>query len=159
MIDGERCTLLAVGDIDSADGVVMAGALVDLLSSWSPDLVVIEAVHSMPGQGVRSMFTFGRALGTVEGIVAALGVAAVSIPPHVWKRLMGVSKDKASGRAAAARLWPQHRDLFARVKDTGRAEAALIAVAWQRKVTTNHDSVQQSATWRNDHDAREGLGR
>lgn len=159
MIDGERLTLLAVGDIEAADGQVMAGKLADLLGEWSPDLVVIEAVHSMPGQGVRSMFTFGRALGTVEGIVAALGISAVSLPPHVWKRIMAVSKDKASARAQAAKLWPQHRDLFVRVKDSGRAEAALIAVAWQRKVATTRSDVQQSTTWRNEHDAEEGPGR
>ena len=158
MIDGERHTLLAVGDIHSADGVVMAGELSDLLADWSPDLVVVEAVHSMPGAGVRSMFTFGRALGTVEGIVAALGIPEVLIPPHQWKQIMHITKDKASARAQAAKLWPQHRDLFARVKDTGRAEAALIALAWQRKVTTTRSGVQQSATWRNGHDAEEEHG-
>jgi hypothetical protein len=31
-----------------------------------PTAAVIEAVHAMPGQGVTSMFAFGRALGAVE---------------------------------------------------------------------------------------------
>jgi hypothetical protein len=37
------------------------------------------------------------------------------------------SKDAA--RSEAIRRWPNHAGLFARVKDDGRAEAALIAVA------------------------------
>lgn len=127
---GDDCALLGVRDIESADGAILAGHLVDVIVDWAPTHAVIEGVHSMPGQGVSTTFKFGRAFGTVEGITAALGIPTELISPAHWKRLAGVTKDKASSRARAARLWPASRDLFARVKDDGRAEAALIAVAW-----------------------------
>jgi len=34
-----------------------------MLKAWRPELVLIENVHSMPGQGVASMFSFGRNFG------------------------------------------------------------------------------------------------
>jgi hypothetical protein len=46
---------------------------------------------------------------------------------------MGLHSDKGESRALAMRLWPDHGDRFARVKDDGRAEAALIAWWWLSK--------------------------
>ena len=52
----------------------------------SPDIVTlyIEFVHSFPGQGVVSTFTFGQNYGQWQGIVAALGVESVSVSPQAW---------------------------------------------------------------------------
>jgi crossover junction endodeoxyribonuclease RuvC len=44
------------------------------------------------------------------------------------------SKDAA--RAEAIRRWPGQAQLFARVKDDGRAEAALIAIAGLARAST-----------------------
>jgi len=133
LVSEDGRSLLGVYDMESVDGRLIAGELVDVIDDWRPDVAVIEGVHSMPGQGVSTTFKFGRAFGTVEGIVAALGIPSELIAPHTWKQKVGVSKEKASSRALAARLWPAQRDLFRRVKDDGRAEAALIAVAWIAK--------------------------
>jgi len=133
MVDADTEDLLAVYDVVSADSRLIAGDLFNTLVEWDPELVVIEAVHSMPGQGVRSMFTFGRALGTVEGCVESLGVRCDSIPPHTWKQKVGVTKDKRSALALASRMWPRQRELFALLKHAGRAEAALLAVAYLRR--------------------------
>jgi crossover junction endodeoxyribonuclease RuvC len=55
------------------------------------------------------------------------------LTPPVWKRAIGIppGKDgaKDAARSEAIRRWPGQAGLFARVKDDGRAEAALIAVA------------------------------
>jgi hypothetical protein len=68
--------------------------------------------------------------GIVEGVLAACGVPAVHIAPAAWKRAVGLSlASKDAARSEALRRWPGHAALFARVKDDGRAEAALIAVA------------------------------
>jgi len=92
------------------------------------DKVVIENVHSMPGNSGRSMFAFGRALGDVEACAIALGHVVEFVSPAVWKRDMGLTgKNKGASRQLATDLWPTCSDLFARVKDDGRAEAALIA--------------------------------
>lgn len=89
---------------------------------------VIEDVSAMPGQGVTSMFTFGRSKGVLEGVCAAKGLRTTYVRPSQWKRDLRISKEKASARRLATELWPARAGLFARVKDDGRAEAALIAL-------------------------------
>ena len=78
-------------------------------------------------------FAFGRVRGVIEGACGALGVSVAFITPPCWKRAVGIppgregAKDAARGKAI--RRWPDQAALFARVKDDGRAEAALIAIA------------------------------
>jgi crossover junction endodeoxyribonuclease RuvC len=93
--------------------------------------VVIERVHAMPGQGVTSSFNFGDGYGCLRGVVAALGYPVVYVQPSVWKKAMGATADKGGSRRLATERWPHHADLFRRVKDDGRAEAALIAARWE----------------------------
>jgi crossover junction endodeoxyribonuclease RuvC len=93
----------------------------------------IEYVGARPGEGAVGAFAFGRSRGVVEGVLAAAGIPAVHIAPASWKRAIGIKpgKDgaKDAARSEAIRRWPGQAGLFARVKDDGRAEAALIAVA------------------------------
>ena len=49
------------------------------------------------------------------------------VPANRWKKAMGVTADKRSSRDVAARRWPTEAHRFARVRDDGRAEAALLA--------------------------------
>lgn len=137
LLDVEREALLRVVDIVASEGQILAGAVADALADWMVDRVVIEKVHSMPRQGVRSMFTFGRALGTVEGICAALELPVDYLAPRVWKSKLGLGKDKSASRALASRIWAPQRELFARVKDDGRAEAALIGLAYCRSLRSS----------------------
>jgi len=96
------------------------------LAGRRPILAVIEDVGAMPGQGVTSMFNFGYSAGILVGVCAGLGIPTVLYRPAVWKRAAGVPADKGAARQMAQRLWPGCRD-FDRVKDDGRAEAALLA--------------------------------
>lgn len=128
----EDGALLDVFDFTAADGRLIAGPIADWMKDRQVQRVVIEGVHSMPGQGVSTTFKFGRAFGTVEGIAMALDLPLTQIAPHHWKKIVGVTSDKASARALAGRLWPARRAWFERVKDDGRAEAALIALAYRK---------------------------
>jgi crossover junction endodeoxyribonuclease RuvC len=75
-------------------------------------------------------FAFGRARGVIEGVLAACGLPCKFITPACWKRAVGLTlASKDAARSEAIRRWPGHAALFARVKDDGRAEAALIAIA------------------------------
>lgn len=94
-----------------------------------PLMAVIERTGAMPGQGVSSMYAFGRGVGMVEGVLAALGVATVAITPQVWRKVAKVRGGKDASRMRACELFPRDAALFARVRDDGRAEAALIAWA------------------------------
>jgi crossover junction endodeoxyribonuclease RuvC len=89
----------------------------------------------MPRQGVASSFNFGKSYGIVLGVLGALDVPVTHPTPAAWKKAMGVTADKASSRRRATDLWPAMSGTFARVKDDGRAESALIARwAWQSMV-------------------------
>lgn len=101
--------------------------LAKIVAATIPDIAVLEKVGAMPGQGVSSMFQFGRTVGMIEGVLAAANVPVVYVSPREWKAHMKVSGIKDESRRAATQLYPKYADLFARVKDDGRAEAALIA--------------------------------
>lgn len=88
----------------------------------------IEQVGAMRGQGVSSMFRFGQSYGATQMAVAAHGIPMRLITPAKWKGYFGLSRDKGVSRGLATQRFPQHADLFKRVKDDGRAEAALIAL-------------------------------
>lgn len=119
-------------DIPAVDKRISAPLIADILRPLQAvtELCVIEDVHSMPGQGVTSMFTFGRGLGIVEGVALGAGIPVRWVSPAKWKRALGLSPDKGASRRRATELWPAQSAMFARVKDDGRAEAALIAYYW-----------------------------
>lgn len=106
---------------------VNATLLADIIRSAAPDHIILEQVNAMPGQGVASMFNFGRAFGTVEGVVGGLQIPLTMVTPQTWKRDLKLSSDKGESRRRASLLYPQYAEQFARVKDDGRAEAVLLA--------------------------------
>lgn len=90
-------------------------------------VAVVEQVSARPGQGVSSMFAFGQAYGLVLGVLAGLWIPTKTVTPSAWKKALKLNTGKDAARAKAAQLWPQMASDFKRVKDDGRAEAALIA--------------------------------
>jgi crossover junction endodeoxyribonuclease RuvC len=94
--------------------------------------VYVERVSAMAGQGVTSVFSFGRSFGMIEGILAALKMPVTFVAPATWTRAIGRSPGKDASRARAMELFPNYEYFFKRVKDDGRADAALIA-HWGRK--------------------------
>lgn len=98
-----------------------------IVGRWADNgRAVIELVGAMPGQGVTSMFTFGFATGAVHGVVGALRMPLQTVPSTVWKRHFHLGREKEESRQAATRRWSSGP--FSRVKDGGKAEAALIAL-------------------------------
>lgn len=103
--------------------------LLDDMASGQGTRIVVEQVGSMPGQGVSSVFAFGKAYGILLGVAASTFCPIEFVTPQVWKRAMGVTASKDGSRAKASMLFPAYSGSWARVKDDGRAEAVLIA-AW-----------------------------
>lgn len=73
---------------------------------------VIEQVGARPGQGVSSMFKFGRVYGNMEGLLTALEVPYTLITPQRWMKVMhaGVPPglDSAErGAIAVRRIFPK----------------------------------------------------
>ena len=107
--------------------------LAEIISRAHASHAFIEFVGARPGEGATGAFAFGRSRGVVEGVCGALSVPATHIAPAAWKRAVGIPPGpdgaKDAARAEAIRRWPAKATPFARAKDDGRAEAALIAVA------------------------------
>jgi crossover junction endodeoxyribonuclease RuvC len=93
----------------------------------------VEYVGARPGEGAVGAFAFGRSRGVIEGVLGVLSIPVTMLTPPQWKRIVGIppGRDgaKDAARSEAIRRWPAHAGLFARVRDDGRAEAALIALA------------------------------
>jgi crossover junction endodeoxyribonuclease RuvC len=88
----------------------------------------LEFIASRPGQSAPAMFRLGQGYGALEMAIAANRIPVTYVTPTKWKKYFGLSSDKGASRGLATQRFPQHADLFARVKDDGRAEAALIAL-------------------------------
>lgn len=66
---------------------------------------------------------------TIAPSKASHELRVIWVAPTVWKRHFDLLKqDKASSRAKAAAVFPAYEQLFARAKDDGLAEAALMAM-------------------------------
>lgn len=89
---------------------------------------VVERVGAMPGQGVTSMFAFGRSVGQIEGALAALNIPVTYVTPQTWQRALSVPKGKDGSRLRASQVMPAYAGEWRLVKHDGRAEAALIAM-------------------------------
>jgi crossover junction endodeoxyribonuclease RuvC len=111
-------------------------------------LAAVESVGARPGQGVCSMYTFGRACGVVDGVLAALGIPRESVAPQRWqKEVIGLpakgGDPKARRKAAKDRSLAYARRRFpsvslvpegCRVESDGLADALGIAEFARRLV-------------------------
>ena len=90
----------------------------------------------MPGQGVSSVFAFGKGFGIVLGVLAANFVPLELVAPAAWKRAIGIpsGSGKDASRARASALLPHLAGHWSRSKDDGLAEAVLIALWGARKI-------------------------
>ena len=108
---------------------VSATELADLLYLYSGKdcHVYCERVSAMAGQGVTSVFSFGRSFGMIEGILAALHMPVTYVAPATWVKAVHRGAGKDASRQRAMELFPNNQADFKRVKDDGRSDSALIA--------------------------------
>lgn len=119
-----------ITDMPVADGwVSLAGLPMHVRQQLATvDLVVVEAVHSMPRQGVASTFKFGHAFGVAVSIADISAGRVELVRPQRWLKhfdLIGGTKD--DHRGLAQHRWPSAADKLKRKKDDGRADALLLA--------------------------------
>ena len=93
----------------------------------SPTHVICEEPHSMPHDGVVQAFTLGHCCGAIQAFITGLGCPVTYIRPNAWKLAMRLTGDKDLSRKRASQLFPQGAWQWERVRDDGRAEAALLA--------------------------------
>ena len=136
----------AWGAIDHNGGYVSTGDMIhgkvlDTEAIWDEMMAVrngqdcevcLELVHSYSGQGVASTFTFGAAFGGAMALAQRFRAPWHMVHSSVWKKAMGLSKDKGDSLELARELWPSAP--LKRKKDNGRAEALLLAEYWRRQL-------------------------
>lgn len=77
--------------------------------------------------GATNVAKIAEAYGTLKGALQWLDIPTREVTPAEWKKRLGLSSSKSASREKASMLFPAAAHLFRRVKDDGRAEAALIA--------------------------------
>lgn len=106
-------------------------------------MAALEEVNAMPAQdkygkrsmGATSAMNFGRMAGALEGVLSLCASELVMVRPQVWKKYHGlIGTEKDAARLKAIELFPELADKLSRKKDSGRADALLIA-AWLRATT------------------------
>jgi crossover junction endodeoxyribonuclease RuvC len=97
--------------------------LKDIVLGNGPVFAFVEAVHSMPKQGVSSSFKFGVSYGTIRGALAALEVPREFVTPQKWQKAMGclTRGDKNVSKRRAQELFPSVKIIHA------TADALLLA--------------------------------
>lgn len=95
---------------------------------------VVEFVSARPGQGVTSMFNFGKAAGVAVGALEVLEIPWVDVTPQSWqkwvKEYLGMSHREvfSSCEVALQCAPPASHGLFDRQKDHNTADAFLLAL-------------------------------
>ena len=109
--------------------------LMSTLIDYAPvvKFAYLEKVHSMPGQGVVSTFSFGENFGWWQGVLGSLGIPYATIRPQDWMKKYSLQKSSASdkpGLEVARKLFPEAP--LRLKKHHNRADALLIARAcWE----------------------------
>lgn len=114
-------------DMPDLDGVALGAQIRDLLVERQPDRAIVESITPRPGQGVQAIRTSASRWGVLLGVLGSWDVPTTIVSPAAWKRAARLGTDKSAARQRACELWPSWSTSFERVRDDGRAEAALIA--------------------------------
>ena len=148
-LGGALACLADVGDVDVVDMPTLKIArgrsarreldlstLSRLLDARAPTIrhAFVELASARPGQGVASMFSFGRTYGATLGILAANFIPVTIVTPARWKRALGVPAAKDGARLRAGQLLPRAAHLWPAAVHAGRAEAAMIALYGAREL-------------------------
>jgi crossover junction endodeoxyribonuclease RuvC len=106
--------------LDEGGGIVVCEPMpaterdiADMVGEFAPriHMAVIEAVHSMPGQGVSSSFKFGMSYGGLRMVLVSLRVPFEAVAPQAWQRSLHCLSqgDKNKTKARAQELFPGQR--------------------------------------------------
>lgn len=94
--------------------------------------VIVEQTASGFGKGTIAAFSMGYSRGVVEGVIEARGMPLSLVRPSIWKKAMGLTKDKVESRHKMLELFPG-ADIKL-VKHHDRAEAIALALyLWHEK--------------------------
>ena len=94
----------------------------------------LEAVHSMPRDGVRSAFSFGRSYGNLEAFLVAAEIPFERVTPSVWQKEFGLIKRKGETHTEKKnRHKSLAQEMFPSVKVTHAVADALLIAEYGRR--------------------------
>ena len=79
------------------------------LNHWDEFVTYIEVVGAMPGQGVTSMFTFGKGYGLVLGVLLSYNSRIEYVRPKQWqKKVLSITDldNKSNSVQTCLGRWP-----------------------------------------------------
>jgi crossover junction endodeoxyribonuclease RuvC len=112
----------------SIDDVVDGAAALRFFTERDVEFVVIEKTNGNPKFGCTGNFSFGISTGAVRAVGQIICCTPRIVKPQEWKKAWSLLRQgKDASRLLAMAIFPKAQQQFQRVKDDGRAEAALIA--------------------------------
>ena len=99
-------------------------------------VAVIEKVSAMPGQGVTSMFTFGKGYGSLRMALIGNGIPFEEVTPQKWQKALGLGGRAASGSKTAFKnhLKGKAQQYFPKLKVTLATSDALLLAVYCKKL-------------------------
>jgi len=92
-------------------------------------------------QSARSMFTFGQSYGFIRGILTAIQIPFITIPPATWMKEYGMKRKKDEGKSAwKNRLRGLAEQLYPDIKITLAVADAVLLAEFARR---NHRAAQE----------------
>lgn len=114
--------------------------IADLIASLKDaEFCVIEAVHSMPKQGVASSFKFGQNYGFLRACLVCFQIPFEEVSPQKWQKTMNclTKGDKNISKRRAQQLFPG-------IKITHATADALLLAEYCR---ITHPVTQEKDPW------------
>ena len=117
-------------------------ALLEAVAPASELFVGVESPFPNNQASSVSQMRQGIGFGQILGVLGAMHIRHERLRPLDWKKTMSMpmggglkpAEKKEASRQRARALWPHKASEFERVKDDGRAEAALIGEATRRRL-------------------------
>lgn len=129
--DGKQLIIIDVPIVKarSRGNEINLPALTDVVHKLAPfNIAYVERNSVRPKEGIASAQKNGLVAGMLLGCIAMCCRQINRPTPNQWKKVMKLTKDKEYSITRAIEEFPDYHDLFARKKDHGRAEAALLAL-------------------------------
>jgi len=103
-------------------------ALLGIYNDNWPDVVSVEKVASMPGQGISSTARFMEATGMLCGMALGRGCRLIRVPPNEWQRAYKMPVGDDISRQVVVRMFPELVSYFRFKVSHNEADALLMAI-------------------------------
>ncbi len=116
--------------------------LFEQISEYSNSFCLIEEVHAMPGNGVRSMFEFGKNFGMLLTFLSSNYIAFETVTPQMWQKEFGLltgQLKETTGKREFTKTekkrchYEKAQELFPHIKMTHALADALLIAEFNRR--------------------------